>query len=96
MLRRDSAGLGAAIDAVDLAALAGQLRDGAYDRNGAALSAAFSAAFDELFEVVTADDFPAGHAGYGWAVIGSNPFQVVLNDGAYNRTTRAEVWWRAD
>ncbi|MGA8117369.1 MAG: hypothetical protein WCA46_27350 [Actinocatenispora sp.] len=82
------------IDAGDLTGLAGLLRAGGYDRNGQVLSTAFSEAFDDLFEVVAAKDFPAERAAHAWAVIGTNPFTVVLG-GGLSSLSGAEVWWRA-
>ncbi|KAA5836335.1 hypothetical protein ABT337_28190 [Saccharopolyspora hirsuta] len=74
--------------------LAAHLRDGAYDRLGEPLSELFSDAFDDLFPLVTSQDFPAEHAEHAWAVIGANPFRVVLGDGMFP-TTEAHPWWRA-
>ncbi|GLW62803.1 hypothetical protein Arub01_10470 [Actinomadura rubrobrunea] len=82
------------VDAGDLEAVAGHLRSGAYDRLGDELSELYSAAFDELFALVTRKGFPADHRACAWAVIGANPFRVVLDEGLVSQT-HAEVWWRA-
>jgi len=84
------------IDAGDLAALAARLhKHGIPDVASATLEELFAEAFDGLFATVTHPDFPAEHADHAWAVINTNPFQVVLNDGLLI-TTRAVVWWRTD
>ncbi|MER7078974.1 hypothetical protein [Saccharopolyspora kobensis] len=93
-LREDDPAAARMLDAVDLGALSAHLRDGAYDRLGEALSELFSDAFDDLFQLVTAPEFPAEQAKHAWAVIGPNPFRVVLGDGMFP-TTEAEPWWRA-
>ncbi|MGW5645546.1 hypothetical protein ACWEV3_18565 [Saccharopolyspora sp. NPDC003752] len=82
------------LDEIDLDALAAHLRNGAYDRLGEHLSELFSDAFDDLFELVTSPDFPAERAKHAWAVIGPNPFRVVLGEGMFPNT-EAEPWWRA-
>ncbi|GAA4079369.1 hypothetical protein [Actinomadura miaoliensis] len=78
----------------DLEGLADHLRSGAYDRLGEELSEVFSAAFDEVFALVTSKGFPFEHRAHAWAIIGANPFRVVLDEGLVS-LTHAEVWWRA-
>lgn len=80
---------------LDLAALADRLRDGTYDRLGKDLSEVFSEAFDDLFRLVVDLDFPAKYREHAWAIIDTNPFQVVLGGGILPLTF-AEVWWRAN
>jgi hypothetical protein len=93
-VRDDDPATATMLDNVALGALAEHLRSGAYDRLGPELSPLFSEAFDDLFELVTSDRFPAERTAHAWALIGPNPFQVVLEDGPFI-ATRAEVWWRA-
>jgi len=94
VLRKDSREAGAMLDRGDLTGLSEHLRSGAYDRVGPKVSEPFSDAFDGLFELVTAKSFPEEHRAHAWAVIGGNPFKVVLGDGLMP-LTYAEVWWRA-
>lgn len=92
-LRNDDPRAAAMLDSLDLEALAAHLRHGAYARIGEPLSELFSDAFDELFQLVTSPSFPSEHAKHAWAVIGPNPFRVVLSDGMFP-TTEAQPWWR--
>ena len=93
ILRRDSPAAKTMLDQGDLEGLAEHLRSGAYDRLGEELSEIFSAAFDESFALVTAKDFPAENHAHAWAIIGPNPFKVVVGGGLMP-ITHAEVWWR--
>ncbi|MER5388331.1 hypothetical protein [Saccharopolyspora sp. NPDC002686] len=93
-LRADDPATVDMLESVDLDALAAHLRNGAYDRLGEPLSELFSDAFDDLFQLVTSPSFPAEHAKHAWAVIGPNPFRVVLSGGMFP-TTEAQPWWRA-
>jgi hypothetical protein len=93
-LRQDSLAAKTVLDQRDLEGLAEHLRSGAYDRLGEKLSKIFSAAFDESFALVTAKDFPAENRAHAWAIIGPNPFRVVVGGGLMP-ITHAEVWWRS-
>ena len=78
----------------DVRALSRRLvESGALERAGQ-LGSLMAEAFDGLIACATAKDFPEEHADHAWAVIATNPYQVVLSDGMYPGT-RAEVWWRA-
>lgn len=92
-LRDDDPSTARTLDSVDLDALADHLRAGAYDRLGEPLSELFSDAFDDLFALVTSPEFPAERSKHAWAVIGPNPFRVVLGDGMFP-STEAQPWWR--
>jgi len=94
LIRRNDRSLGDRLDAVDLDAVAAHLRAGAYDKLGPKLSPLLSETFDDLFEVAARKDFPAEHSRHAWAVIGPNPFRVMVGAGLYP-STYADVWWRA-
>lgn len=94
LIRTQDPAAGALLDAVDLDALATHLRAGAYDAIGPDVSPLLSDAFDDLFALAVREDFPAQYSRHSWAVIGANPFRVVLGGGLFP-STEAEVWWRA-
>lgn len=94
LIRDQDPAAGALLDAVDLDGIAAHLRAGAYDDIGQDVSPLLSDAFDDLFELAVSPEFPAQHSRHAWAVIGANPFRVVLGDGLFP-STHAEVWWRA-
>lgn len=85
---------GPLLEAGQLEALSTRLvESGALERAGG-LGSLMAEAFDGLIACATAKDFPEERAAHAWAVIATNPYQVVLGGGLFPGT-RAEVWWRA-
>lgn len=82
------------LEAGDLKALRTRLVDSGALERAAGLGSLMAEAFDGLIACATAKDFPEERAAHAWAVIATNPYQVVLSGGLYPGT-QAEVWWRA-